>query len=191
MYSLNWHRSFDVCKLVDARRRWWRASTRLVWTGLKLVCCRGLQRRRSARRCDGFVWLGNQFTVSFFLFQLCCNTKLKMCCAPGPLCPFFMVLRACRKRSVGLWCVLSSVYMYCHLFSTFIHLNCLAIPEYFGRCELVPDSSASILRYKLFKSYKLLSSLFLLTVFVVVCAPPWYHCASVVIYIHVRLLYTL
>ena len=28
MYSLNWHRSFDVCKLVDARRR---ASTRSVW----------------------------------------------------------------------------------------------------------------------------------------------------------------
>ena len=56
MYSLNWHRSFDVCKLVDARRRasvwmrmWifnisliWcvgrRTLTRSLWTGLKTRC---------------------------------------------------------------------------------------------------------------------------------------------------------
>jgi len=56
MYNLNWHRSFDLCKLVDARRRaqcecfpsltlvWLDASTRVsarraVWTGLKALSC--------------------------------------------------------------------------------------------------------------------------------------------------------
>ena len=46
MYNFNWHRSFDLCKLVDARRRarcecfqsltlvWLDTSTRAVWTGL-------------------------------------------------------------------------------------------------------------------------------------------------------------
>ena len=68
MYNLNWHRSFDLCKLVDARARcecflsltlvWLDASTRAVWTGLYvlnllssnvtfvnrpiLLCCLGL-----------------------------------------------------------------------------------------------------------------------------------------------------
>ena len=47
MYSLNWHRSLDVCKLLDAqfdltRRRDRRALTRSVWTELNSYSSRKL-----------------------------------------------------------------------------------------------------------------------------------------------------
>jgi len=110
MYRLNWHRSLDVCKLLDTR---WRASTRSVWmlTIFNISLIWRVEARR--RTLTHSVWTGLNCTTRHIIYMSLLLTRNNVLVARVWMCKWSFL--STLQRVAGLNCPSTACSLYVKL----------------------------------------------------------------------------